>query len=131
MRRFIGEAAIGLGLSAAILAGCGSDEDTSNPDSVEVPTQGISTNMDDAYNLSLDTTWRLTSVTGVGETELIEGSDAAAEASLYRFNFTLGETAVSCLVVTDSETDFPDDGIIDPRLCFIDGDVTRPLVPQP
>src|SRR3990167_8707026 len=111
----------GLGVSLALLAGCGGAEDKPKPVNTGVEKTGVSID-----GLHQDKDWELVSIVGVGESELIRG-DKDLEATFLRFNFRLGETAVSCLVAVDSGVDFPNTGFLDPRLCFKNANIETPL----
>lgn len=85
----------------------------------------------DDRNIAQDEGWKLVSITGVGESELNSGVDSQYEARFLRFNFMMGGAAVSCLVSTDAAGDLPSSNIINTSLCFIDGNISKPLVPRP
>jgi hypothetical protein len=72
--------------------------------------------------------WKLISIEGIGKSDVDKDAEFENEAAFYKITFDIGGVAISCLAPTDADRDFPDMGLIDPQLCFIDGDPAKPLV---
>lgn len=125
-------AGISFGVGASLLAGCGN----SNPEqrvnaaasAKHVTKRPRIDHQNNGFEAAPDESWKLISITSLGESDLMKGGNPEGwEATFLRFNFKLGQTAVSCLVETDSDGDFPDQNLIEPDMCFINGDITRPI----
>lgn len=116
--------AAGMTAGLALFPACAEDEPAEEPTLAEQAAEAVDQSSND--DVAQDDEWELVGITGLGESELNHG-DGSQEAAVLRFNFMLGDTAVSCLVATDSDYDFPDQGFLNPELCFIDGDPNQPL----
>ena len=118
---------VGTALTTGLFLSSCADDDSGAEKQPEKPKTGVEHDDDRFTGIEVDDGWKLVTVTAVGESELYPSQDDQHEATFFRFSFELGNVAVSCLVDTNSDIEFPDSGIIDPRMCFIDGDPLQPL----
>lgn len=118
------------------VTGCGDDgTEAKKQDEPKAVNDGVESRDDESFDVEegfvFDKDWDLKSITVVGESDVTSFGNADYELLIYKFNFQLGETAVSCLVTTDSDNDFSDSPVLDPSLCFVDGDISQPLTDIP